>query len=287
MKTIVLVLVAALALVGAAAAWSNTDTLSIVGGKTTYIQAGDPVASFAGFTSYGGFEDNNMVTGKIDPWETEGSLAMQAVKAGDNPVDVQGASPSQTDTLTQIGSVKVVTEAPDTQDGKAEQDASFSTYQNMNFCGAVYKPGASGLGGDRGADMVWADFASEGSVGVNDFEVGSTLVKETTVVPYDAIGAIEGTSAASITGADIGVASKTGFTGTEMADGSIQHLLSGSATAFSDFTGGVLGPGANQFIQANTGKYENTVSTNANMGIVDFPDVGKEGAEFPTGYPDW
>jgi hypothetical protein len=168
---------------------------------------------------------------------------------------------------------------------------SFWTQQNMHFGPAIYTPGTSPAGGRAAADMVWAQFASEGSVGVDtptgDFEVASTTEPEDTVNIYDALGSIEGTPYTSIRGADIGVASTTGFSD-DLYDG-LTPLISGSTTASASFTGGQLIPNTNSWIQSNTGNYETTVGakSGAEPSTGFWPTLGSDPIEFPTGYPSW
>jgi hypothetical protein len=278
MKNIILVLLAALTLVGFAAAWDSTDNLYYQYQKTAYEQGKDPVPALVGTVSGSFFEADNPGL----PWETEAGIANKLVSAGDNQALFQGAAQSGHATLTQTGGATATIRAPDAADGLPDQSASFYTGQNMQFGPTKYVPGTSTLSDDGKADMVWANFESEGSVGINNFEVASKTETEKarglTGDQYDAIGAIEGLDA-SIMGANIGVQSTTGFTN-DITFAAPQ--ISGSTTAYASFNGGVLNT-PSSFLQSNTGAYETTVA----FKNADWNAVGQEGNEFPTGYPDW
>jgi hypothetical protein len=279
MKNIVLVLLAALTLVGFAAAWDSTDNLYYQYQKTAYKQGADPVPALVGTVSGSFFEaDNTGLPTTGLPWETEAAFANKLLGAGDTQAVLGGTSQSGHATLTQSGGATVTIRAPDAADGLPEQSASFWTSQNMHFGPTEYVRGPSGLSGDRGAEMVWANFASEGSVGVDNTYVGSRTETESApfVDPYDAVGAIEGTLGTSIMGADIGVQSTTGFTNDLYT---AAPLISGSTTAYAGFTGGVL-KGAGSYLQSNTGMYETTVASQS----IPFPAIGNG---YPTGYPDY
>jgi hypothetical protein len=278
MKNIILVLLAALTLVGFAAAWDSTDNMYTQYQKTAYIQGGDPVPVLVGTVSGSFFDAKNTPL----PWETQASFANNLVSAGDKQDLLGGAAQSGHATLTQIGGATATIRAPDDADGLPEQSASFYTSQNMHFGPAKYIPGATGtaLTDNGGADMAWAQFASEGSVGINGLYVGSGTETEAARGlandQYEAIGAIEGTAGTSILGADIGVQSTTGFTNDLYT---AAPLISGSTTAYAGFTGGVLN-GAGSYLQSNAGDYETTVASQS----MPFPVIGNG---FPTGYPSW
>jgi hypothetical protein len=274
MKNIILVLLAALTLVGFAAAWDSTDNLYYQYQKTAYIQGADPVPVLVSAVSDASFDAKNTPL----PWETQASVANKLISAGDTQAVLGGTSQSGHATLTQSGGATATIRAPDAADGLPEQSASFWTSQNMQFGPTEYVSGPSGLSGDRGAEMVWANFESEGSVGVGNTYVGSRTETESPsyVDPYDAVGAIEGTLGTSIMGADIGVQSTTGFTNDLYT---AAPLISGSTTAYAGFTGGVL-KGAGSYLQSNTGMYETTVASQS----IPFPAIGNG---FPAGYPDY
>jgi len=282
MKTIILVLVAMLALVGFATAWDSTDLLQSTYTKTAYIQGQSNLPVLAGAVSYAGFEaDNNGLPGVTGiPWETEGSYANLLVNAGAGIPTVSGASQTQQAVLTQSGYATATIRAPDANDVLPEQSGSYGTYQDLKFLNAIYSPTSSPAGGRANSEFCWADFASEGSVGIQDTEVASTTLPESAVNIYDALPAIEGTTGTTIRSADLSVTGTTGMTN-DMYNG-LGYTVSGSTTASASFAGGMI-PSTGGFIQSNTGMYETTVG----IQQADWPAVGAEGGEFPTGYPDW
>lgn len=130
MKTIVVLMAVALALVGAAAAWEETNTLSYNFVKDVKTQAGEHLNWFDNTISGAGFIQPNDPYGgdvrKVSPTSgltppkkgDDDSYALVINQLKDITVKSQpinGQTVNTHDILTQYGSAKVYEEAPDTQ----------------------------------------------------------------------------------------------------------------------------------------------------------------------------
>jgi len=257
MKNIVLVLLAALALIGSAAAWTDSETLYYQFQKQIYMQADDPSKLIAGTTS-GAFFKQPMAD--LDPncanvqnpfsyGDANGAVANKLVQAnGNSPGSV---IPDQTMTLTQTGGASITTKAPGA-DVAPEIVASMNTYQNMHFSG-IY----GAVSGD--ARGVMAEFESTGAVGVGSSNL--LMGTESENSNYNDIGSVEVLDSdgdAIFTSGDVGVSAIGGFTQDKTYNGPM--LISGSTNAWAGFGGAVL-PDAGDKIQTNTGMLETTFAT--------------------------
>jgi hypothetical protein len=112
MRTIALLLMAALTLVGAASAWSTTEDLFYQYSKEVDIQGGQDLglliansyASASSPNAYGDYGWNSMsVSNSV--WDVSANL-----------LPVNGATPDTENTVTQWGAAQIVTNAPDLED---------------------------------------------------------------------------------------------------------------------------------------------------------------------------
>ena len=245
---IAMVLLAAVALIGSAAAWDYIDWTTYESGRIGYVQGGDPLDQFieresgtyfSGTTPYGNTEGAvfNRLSGENQGWPT----------AGSNVMYIEGEEPSQTLTLTQSGGAYTIARAPDNVDGLPIIEAGIRTDQNLNFNG-YYQGANTGVGNSA----VWAQFESAGNAGVEGEYVLTSFTNLESATGRAQPGMIE-TSAPDtfFTSADIGMASTAGMTVDEICG----VTFSGSVTSFAGFDGG-RGTGV---IEANAGGFENHV----------------------------
>lgn len=246
---IALVLLAAFALIGSAAAWDFVDQVSYQRVLTGYEQAGNPLPEMIGAESGTYFKskdvNNDVLAGAV--FNKLAGTNQGFATAGTNTM---GAEPwSQTHTLTQSGGAYVVSRALDTNDGP-EIEAGISTYQNLHFSGAKFQ-------GDYPNSGVFAQFESEGNAGVvNDWVVTSFTNLESASGRAQP-GMIETSKADTFfTSADIGMASTAAMKVDEVTGA----VFSGTVTSFAGFDGG-RGTGV---IEANAGGFENHVMVHNN-----------------------
>ncbi len=247
---ITILMLAVLAMIGSAVAWDSTDTLVYEYTHDMYIQAGDPASLFPGTTSQASFLSNG-------PYgDQEGYVANKLVAASSQETTPSTGllQQSQTLTLTQGGKAVVATQALDSQDTNAEIAASVTNYQNMHFSGQYTGAGVS------------AQFFSEGNAGTDmgaeNYRLVSTSSPEggENALPncnLD-VGSVQTRNGATFTEADIGVQSSSGMAVDLVTD---NVFLSGSTTAYSSFTGGMLpdtwcSSGGQPVIQTETGDFE-------------------------------
>lgn len=170
MKTIVVLMAVALALVGAASAWEETNTLSYNFVKDVKTQAGEHLSWFdntlsgAGFVQpndpYGSASAPSLTGGLLPPKAgTDDSYALVLNQLKDITVKSQQINKQTVNThdiLTQYGSAKVFEEAPDTQaPSESIYTASATAGENIAL---------SGLYTDAVAELANAAF-----VGVADY----------------------------------------------------------------------------------------------------------------------
>lgn len=144
MKTIVVIMAVALALVGAAAAWEETNTLSYNFKKVIDTQAGEHPEWFTGSTSQASFTQPtgpfSTSPGSADASATvKNTLTGLVINAPITPAvstKINGQTVDTEDVLTQYGSAKVFEESPNTQ--KPAEDiytASATAGENIALSG--------------------------------------------------------------------------------------------------------------------------------------------------------
>jgi hypothetical protein len=272
---IAMVLLAAVALIGSAAAWDDKTWATYESGQEMYMQADDPLPYLLGFESgtyfkgvtpfqvecentrctdpvYCQVEKVGAVFNKLTD-ETEGHLAKQGATgyweaAGSNPMQVLGVDTDQKLTITQSGSTYLKLAAPNSAAGTPEVEAGLTTKQNLHFSGFY-----QGMYPNPG---VYAQFESEGNVGLPGIAVLTSFTNLENAAGRAQPGMIETTHDTHpdtfFTDADIGMGSSAGMT-LDVLTGS--PVFSGSVTSFAGFSGG-RGTGV---IEANAGGFENHV----------------------------
>lgn len=159
MKTIVVLMAVALALVGAATAWEETNTLSYNYQKDVKTQAGEHLGWFDNTLSGAGFvQPNDPYGGRAPTVSLTGGLVvpkngaddsyalvlnqLKDITAVSNPINGQPVNTH--DILTQYGSAKVFEEAPDTQAPcESIYTASATAGENIALSGLYSKAQAS------------------------------------------------------------------------------------------------------------------------------------------------
>lgn len=294
---IAMVLLAAVALIGSAAAWDYYDSVYYERNKVAYEQAGDPLLDFVGAHSgaYFSGKDNvgqtvegaifNSLSGNYQNWPT----------AGSNYLKNLNGEPSQTISLFQTGTAYATTRPEGETDAKGNPlpvvDAGLTTKQNLHFEGARYTGNyndAFGLGGK--GPGVFAQFESEGNVGVDGKYVLTSFTDLERASGRAQPGMVETTDINTyFTSADIGMASTAGM---KLFDLECGPIFSGTVTSFAGFDGG-RGTGV---IEANAGGFENHVMVLQGQGnkVPDIITSGFTPAEYWTtvqtnqkGFPYW
>lgn len=240
MKTIVVLMAVALALVGAAAAWEETNTLSYNFVKDVKTQAGehlnwfDNTLSGAGFIQpndpYGGdVRKVSLTDGLVLPKKgNDDSYALVLNQLKDITVKskpINGQTVNTHDILTQYGSAKVYEEAPDTQaPTNSIYTASATAGENIAL---------SGLYTDAVAELANAAFVGVADYNAQTFpEAGHTNKVEIEAEPAGDHGAVGGTVFSE---ANMGSQATVGIN--ELQAVGALATMSGSFTQWGGFAG--------------------------------------------------
>jgi hypothetical protein len=197
MKSIIVLLVAAMALVGFASAWTSTNCLEYQYTKTVETQAGEHLNWFADGTDTTSGADFNS-KGAYGREYAEINNELDEVDA--NLKDVAGCyatTPTTKDTLTQGGYAIVFTEAPDLQKPcDLKKFAIANAWQELDLSGNYADKYCNGRLYDEAAE---ATFKSDVEVGIDSIKVEANSCVDTSVVTGENDRIIDAIMGGSIT----------------------------------------------------------------------------------------
>lgn len=281
MKNIVLVLLAAIALIGSATAWDTLDTLTVDHTKTGYVQAGNPGSYF--YDTNGAVESGGYYISGTPYGDSKAGVFNQLLYTDSNPqTHYTGTSPvssnvDQTWTLSQGATAYSGARAINTADGKPEIAAGYTTTQEIHFNGLF----AGAYGEPTAAQAI---FASEGNAGVDGIGVSGFADLEHGR-PFAQPGMIEtDVAGTTVTDAWIGMASSADMTRNVIGGQNVNDdVFAGSVDSWAAFKG-ARGAG---IVEANAGSVEQHVRLDTD-GIV---TSGWQAPTYTTGstggFPNW